>query len=512
MKIQNVQNFFLVVFFLILISIPLLVVNTKSGKISSAENRILANFPTLKEAGGGFNTNFFKEFELWFNDNLGLRDEFVRSNTILQYNLFGKLTKTDTLVGDEDWLYYVTPNILKDYQHLNLPTTQQLENWGGALKTIDNYLHERNTPFITMINLDKKTIYPEHYPKSILKVGVDSRTDILLDYLVNKKGLDVFTPKDSLLNAKETTTVYSPRYDNAHWNSYGAFVGYLDLMDRIKNYYPNIKIISWADFEITPYEREFNLYNAIQFKETDLSLKYKKNSSSFEEKDKFANLNLIHGDLSVSYKNEDDKLPKLLILGDSYLYGYLTPYLAESFSEMNFIYTDNISRLKTFIDLYDPDIVLYENVERMLDNTLPLLMTSADSFLKYEAYANLPVESDPSFWLDYSNGKFVDNQKEVKVDPTKNITNLVGWALDSKSSTSATNVYIKVGGKYYSGEYGIPRQSVADTFNNNNLFNSGFSININTKELLNAGEVSFIIISKDKEYQYSPITMKVVVE
>ena len=512
MKIQKVQNFFLVVFFLALISIPLLLVNTKSGKISSAENRVLANFPTIKEVGGGFNKNFLEEFEMWFNDNLGLRDEFVRSNTILQYNLFGKLTKTDTLVGSENWLYYVTPNILKDYQHLNLPTNQQLEDWGGALKTIDNYLKGSGIPFITMINLDKKTIYPEHYPKSILKVGGNSRTDILLDYLVNKVRLDVFTPEKSLLKAKETTTVYSPRYDNAHWNSYGAFLGYQDLMDRVKKYYPNIKTLSWEDFEIKPYEREFNLYNAIHFKETDLSFKLKKNSTAIEEKDKFANLNLIHGDLSVAYKNEDTKLPKLLILGDSYLYGYLTPYLAESFSEMNFIYTDNISRLKTFVDLYKPDIVLYENVERMLDNTLPLLKTSADSFLKYDGYLNLPVENDPSFWLDYTNGNFVENQKQIKVDSTKNITNLVGWALDTKSSSPATNVYLKVDDKYYSGEYGIPRQSVADAFSNNDLINSGFSINIDTKELLNAGEVSFIIISNNREYQYSPITMKIIKE
>lgn len=53
-----------------------------------------------------------------------------------------------------------------------------------------------------MINLDKKTIYPENYPSSIYKIGEVSRTDILVDYLSSKEKLDIFTPKKALLRQK----------------------------------------------------------------------------------------------------------------------------------------------------------------------------------------------------------------------------------------------------------------------------------------------------------------------
>ncbi|MNC65728.1 hypothetical protein D3C75_1160490 [compost metagenome] len=56
----------------------------------------------------------------------------------------------------------------------------------------------------------------------------------------------------------------------------------------------------------------------------------------------------------------------------------------------------------------------------------------------------------------------------------------------------------------------MPRPSVSEYFKNSNLYNSGFSININTEELIDAGEIEFIIISKDKEHQYKPIKIKIV--
>ncbi|OMD97707.1 MULTISPECIES: hypothetical protein [Paenibacillus] len=510
MKASKLFNVSLGVIFITMISIPLITVNRTAGQISVAENRALASFPSLKTVEGTFNTQIIKEYEAWFNDNLGFRDEFLKLNTSLQYKLFGNLTRTDTIVGKNDWLYYVTPEIIKDYQHLNLPTSQQLELWGDSFKLINEYLDEKDIPFITMINLDKKTIYPENYPSSIYKIGEVSRTDILVDYLSSKEKLDIFTPKKALFEAKKLQTLYSPRYDNAHWNNYGAFIGYLELMERVKKYYPNIKILSWDDFEITPYEREFNLYDVVRFKETDYAFKLKKESNAVQIKDKFKDLNLIHSDLSVSYTNKDPNLPKVLILGDSYLYNFLTPYISESFSEMNFIYTDNINRLKSFIELYKPDIVIYENVERMLDGTLPSIVESSESFKSYNSYVNLPVSSNPSFWLDYSNGEFVKSQNEVEVDTSKKLTNFVGWALDSQEMSTATNVFLKVGNKYYSGEYGLPRPSVSEYFKNSNLYNSGFSININTEELIDAGEIEFIIISKDKEHQYKPIKIKIV--
>jgi alginate O-acetyltransferase complex protein AlgJ len=509
MNNHKVVNVLMAIFFILAISIPLITVNKTSGKISTSENRALANFPAFTTTDNKLNTHFIKEFESWFNDNLGFRDKFVKANTILQYDMFGKLTKYDTMIGKNNWLYYITPDIIKDYQHLNLLSQQQLIQWGNSLEGINKFLKEKHIPFITMLNLDKKTIYPENYPDSILKVGKVSRTDMLVDYLTKQTNLDFFTPKEALLKAKSQEVVYSPRYDNAHWNNYGAFIGYLELMKRVKNYIPNIKILSWNDFNITRYDRKVDIYNAVSFSENDYAFNLKGKRNAVENRGMLDDINLIYPNLSHRFENNNKQLPKVLILGDSYLYGFLLPDLAESFSELNFIHTDNMDKINNLISLLKPDIVIFENVERSLNHTMDILTKSEENFIDYNNYMNLPVANKPLLYVDYSNNEALQQQGKIVVDKLKKVVNLIGWAIESKVNSSASNIYLKIGDKYYSGTYGISREGVSDYFKNPEVVNCGFNFNIDASELINAGKFSFVVISKDKTYQYAPVEFKV---
>ncbi|MCM3701158.1 alginate O-acetyltransferase AlgX-related protein [Paenibacillus macerans] len=510
MKAHKVFNVVIAIIFLLAISLPLVMVNKTQGRVSVAENRVLAKFPDFTLGDGKLNTHFIKEFEAWFNDNLGFRDKFVQENTKIQYNLFGRLTKADTLVGKNEWLYYVTPEIIADYQHLNLPSDQQLKEWGDSLEKTNNYLKGKEIPFIVMLNPDKKTIYPENYPDTILKVGDISRSDLIDNYFKKNTNLDYFTPKDQLLKAKSKATVYSPRYDNGHWNNYGAFIGYTELMKRVRKYYPDIKVISWKDFDISEYQRENIVYNAISFPETDYAFNYKEKRLAHETSGVLDNLNLSTTMMAVSYKNSNSKLPRALILGDSYLYGFMTPNLAESFSETYFIYSDNINRIKDFVEIFNPDIVIYENVERSFEKTMNILSTSTE-FMEYEPFKNLPVISTTNpMWLDYFNNELVQNQENVILDKTSGTVSLNGWAIDPRANDVANSIFLKIGDKYYPGSYGESRTSVSEYFKNTNLTNSGFTFNVNAEELIKAGKISFIIISKDKTYQYAPVEYKVV--
>lgn len=513
MKAHKVFNVLMALFFCLVISAPLLNVNRTSGSISSTENRVLAAFPDFRNSTGSFNTHFIKEFENWFNDNLGFRDKLAFVNTKMQYELFGKLTKTDTMIGKNNWLFYVTPEILKDYQHLNLPSEQQLSTWANSLDSIDKYLKTKNIPFITMLNLDKKTIYPEFYPGTILKVGNTSRTDLIEEYFTKHTTLDFFTPKTALMQAKNNATVYSPRFDNAHWNTYGAFVGYTELMKRVSNYYPNIKVLTWDDINVSKYNREIKIYNAVSFVEEDYSLSLINKATAIQTNGILDKLNLLTSNMSVSYRNNNSNYPKALVLGDSYLYGFLTPFLAESFSELNFIYTANMDKIKQYIELFKPDIVIYENVERSFEGTMNILSKSLEASKDYNSYKELPIVNEqPRLWVDSVNNELLQDQSKITIDKFSPITNIIGWAVDSKVNDVAENVFLKIGNQYYTGNYGIARTSVSDYFKNKNLINSGFSFVVNSEEAIQAGQVSIIIISKDKKYQYLPVNIKVEVK
>jgi alginate O-acetyltransferase complex protein AlgJ len=511
-KASKFLNIGLGILFITVISAPLITVNRTAGKISIAENRVLASRPSLKNNEGALNTRFIRDFEVWFNDNFGFRDRLVMANTKLQYSLFGNLTKTDTMIGKNGWLYYVTPEIIKDYQHLNLPTNDELKLWGDSLEQVDTFLENKGIPFIMMMNMDKKTIYPENYPDSIKKVGKISRTDLLEKYLKESSSIDFFTTKETLMNNKSKATLYSPRYDNAHWNNYGAFLGYLELMDKVKKYYPTIKSLDWDDVEVTKYPRETKIYGTIPVAEEDYAFNVKRTTHAVQSHGELDNLSLTYSKLVYSYKNSNSNGPKVLLLGDSYMYGFLLPDLAESFSELNFVHSENIDKVKMLVESLKPDIVIYENVERTFDQVIKRLLNTTETYMEYSIYKKLPSMEKPVMWIDDVNNETSTEQKNIVIDPSKQVTSISGWAIDNIAGKTASHLYLKVGDRYYSGSYGNERVSVSSYFNNADLINSGFSFYVNTSDLEKNKKVSFVIISEDQTYQYAPVEYDVVVK
>ncbi|MCP1137545.1 hypothetical protein NKT34_30250 [Paenibacillus polysaccharolyticus] len=513
---SRLVNFFLLTMFMLIISVPLLTVNKTSGLVSTAENRVLASFPDLS-INGKINTHFISQFESWFNDNLGLRDKLVMANTAAEYQLFEKLTKTDTLVGKNNWLYYVTPEIIKDYQNLNLPSDDRLEEWNTSLNRVSKFLDKKNIPFIVMLNMDKKTIYPENYPESIKKVGDISRTEMISKYFNDNGEFSFFTPKEALLKAKKNEIVYSQNYDNAHWNYYGSFIGYMELMKQIRKFIPEIDSLSLEDFTISPYQRESKVYNTVPFSEKDYNLIYKKDRTAVEsDSNELQQLNLIYSETTHEYINKKKDLPVGLIIGDSYLYQYNLPDLAESFSKLVFVHNENVDKIESLVNVVRPDVVVYETVERTFEHSMDILSQSDEKYGDYEEYNKfsvLPVKSNisgnPNVWLDYFDNKIVSSQDRLEISDNGEFVNISGWAIDVNSNESAGRVFLKIGDRVIPAQNGIKRDSVAYTLNNPNYLNSGFLASVNKHQLESVKDFQVIVISKDLSFQYPPVNYKI---
>ena len=476
-----------------------------------AENRVLASFPRFHTADRKLNVHFFSDFQNWFNDNLGFRDQLVQANSVIQYDLFRNLTKSDTLLGKDNWLYYFTPEILADYQNDNLPTQSQLKTWGNAVQKVDSYLKSRNIPFIYTLDMDKKTIYPENYPSSILKVHSVSRSDMFTDYMTKDTNVDFFTPKNELLAAKSGMQVYYQNVDNAHWNSNGAYIGYQLLMQHIQKYLPSIRIIPKSDFTIVNRRVETKVYNAVSFFETEPDYNLKVKPTASETQHQLDPLNLIYSNLNYTYENQDKSLPKILIFGDSYFYTFQLPVIAESFSQVVFIHTENIGNYQNYIQLFHPDVVVYENVERMFGHDIGLMADAPAGAPDYHTLQNLPTQSQPLMYVDNCNGAQLASQSSLSIGSSDSIAHIVGWAVDPHAGTTAGNVYLKVGDHVYAATYGTERTSVSDYYKNEQYRNSGFVFDVDAQELKKAGKCSFIVISNDQTRQYAPVDMTVTV-
>ncbi len=81
---------------------------------------------------------------------------------------------------------------------------------------------------------------------------------------------NVDVPYDELMSCKKNgIQAYYASYDASHWNYYGAYIGYLSVMNNVKKDISDLKILSEDDFNISQIqvEKEYagKTYNDIDF-------------------------------------------------------------------------------------------------------------------------------------------------------------------------------------------------------------------------------------------------------
>lgn len=92
---------------------------------------------------------------------------------------------------------------------------------------------------------------------------------------------------------------------------------------------------------------------------------------------------------------------------------------------------------------------------------------------------------------------------------TDDIVEIEGWAFDPKSNSLASSVYLSVGGKIYTTEYGIARDDVAKYFNNPNFLKSGYKARIKRSALGSGNKrIEIIVVSADKATYFQNPTDK----
>lgn len=108
---KRIYHFLFITIFFICIIMPFLHTEWIDGGISLDENRSLSDLPALF-TDNKFNENFTTEFEDWFMDHLGYRNELISLNATIQSNLFDRLlTQSNYHIGPQgDINYATTPN------------------------------------------------------------------------------------------------------------------------------------------------------------------------------------------------------------------------------------------------------------------------------------------------------------------------------------------------------------------------------------------------------------------
>lgn len=494
----------------LLLMLPLVFVNFEKDKISKNENRKLAQFVPPFE-GGQINRSFTSGFTAWIRDNIGFREEAIMVDTFVKYNLFKKISRNDYIEGQDKWLFYVNDNVIKDYQNKTDYSDEEILEFSNQFSRLDDYLKSKGIPFLMTIIPDKKSVYPEYYDSNILKTENEPLFDKVKKSLSENTDIDFIFMKDYLDDYKKNGyKVYFSNYDHSHWNDRGAFIGYRVIMGELARHLTELKVLDESDYEIETKQLTKKLNDVIPFNETSEVFSLKDSGNVSNTTDTIQELNLALKENCIRYTNSNESLPKILIFGDSYIRSFILEDIAESFSDTVCIIHNNLDRIPYLVDIFDPDIVLYEGVERMIaiDTYNHLLSKNIYQNEIKEVIEQMPIkEEDTIFALDYFNGKNYDD--EIYVGEGETSVEFKGWAVDKLQQSSAFNVYIKIGDEYYSGVYGSGRPDVAKWLDNENYNKIGFNIIVPAECLKDTEYVEFIIVSNDSTYKYSPIRVKV---
>ena len=198
-------------------------------------------------------------------------------------------------------------------------------------------------------------------------IGRAKQLQLYLESL-NIEGLSIIYPYERLLNESEKNLTYWK--NDTHWNTYGAYIGYLELIKEIKKDFPDIQEVKETDINIseTPFlglellkilsmdiQKGLEKYKNVLYKTVSL----KKENFDYVKNDGKDGRNGII--------TKSNKKYKVLIFRDSFTISMI-PYISQTFGEVNYIWSHDLNEYEKVINDYKPDIVIYESVERYIEN------------------------------------------------------------------------------------------------------------------------------------------------
>ena len=366
MKTITQRIYMVILTILILIPVVLYAVIGKYLDSSTAdkENRVMTEMPTLANTQI---SEFPTLFDAYMNDNLPYKNYLVTINSMADYYLFNTSSSDDVIVGDKGWLFYVghennDEDPLADYEGTNLYSIDELEIIAENMINARDFLASQGKDFVITIIPNKSRVYSEYMPDMCGDVSQECRLNQVYQYLSENTDLTIVSPYNDIVSYKEAhpeTQLYF-KYDT-HWNNFGAYVA-AQSISRVWGFeMPDLDTVEqvYVDSDTYDLARMINLGDYLK-EDAPIATAYSGHMARVE----------IQSD-GMSFTGTVDQgtadARKLYIIGDSFS-ALLFPYLACHFnsSKSDMYYNYNYSSLES----YDPDVVVFECVERYLNNML----------------------------------------------------------------------------------------------------------------------------------------------
>ena len=180
-----------------------------------------------------------RNIDSYLSDHFGGRAAMVRASSMYKVLIFREASDVSPLaIGDEGWWYF-TDEGLDDYMtNVNPITEEELKEVAQNLRERKFWLESHGSDFYLVFTPLKATVYPEFLPEKLKPINKPSRLERTVEYLQKHTDVNVVNTVPMLLGAKQVDRVYYKR--DTHWNQFGAYAAYRQIIDSIKVDHSNI--------------------------------------------------------------------------------------------------------------------------------------------------------------------------------------------------------------------------------------------------------------------------------
>ena len=325
------------------------------------ENRQMATRPRLTLDNYA---SFSTDYTSFFNDSLQFRNNLISLDSEINYFCFGKSSNEHVIVGDNNWLFYSNEedgDPISCYQGTNLYTEEELVRIAQNCMDQRDYLASQGKEFVIYIAPNKERVYSEYMPERYGKPADNYGALQIYNYLKKNTDIRVVYPYDALMEAKSIIKTNIYYKTDTHWNYVGSYIGAAELMAELgiempKVYSDSISI-NTAGKTSGDLAGMLNLSKQLRFADYEYTVDgYDAHDSTCIDASDF------YGLWSYRASNADPRI--IYVMRDSFS-THLAIYIGSQFKESYLRHKKTYS----YDDLIacNPDIVVYETVERLAD-------------------------------------------------------------------------------------------------------------------------------------------------
>ena len=321
------------------------------------ENRKMASRPEFRLETY---TEFSKEYEAYFNDNIPFRNNLISLNNTIDYFAFHKPSNDEVIIGKDNWLFYgnvVDGDPVGCYQGTVLLSDEELREIADNLVRQRDFLAESGKEFVIFIAPNKERVYNEMMPDRYGEPADVYMALQVVEYLRENTDLRVVYPYEELLAAKEAAGTNIWYKTDTHWNLIGGYIGAKALLAELGIEIPTIDSdqinIVKGENVAGDLARMLSISNQLKFADAEYIVDgYDTHGMEITEN----NFDTIIKCHSV---NADGR--KLYVLRDSFA-SQMLRYVGSQFNDSCWRHRNTYS-YEDYAE-QDPDIFVYETVER----------------------------------------------------------------------------------------------------------------------------------------------------